>query len=786
VQADKRKIVSIAREKNTTHVKPKGSKPNGLSSRWLFVPIFGGLALILLMVFVLAAGAGIYFSGPRGAQTAILTDAAGVLEVSDSGVAGDWRLVSNGDKVRAGQRLRTGDESWVTLEFFDGTRTTLAPNTDLVLYEIDGNWGHELQVELIQNEGETNHQVVPLQGDQANYQVFTPSGEARVRGTSFKVMVEEGGVSLFTVETGEVLVSNNGNETYLAAGQGVVTELGKPLASPTYLFNLQGKLSDNSGKTWVVEGVDITVKGGTKIFGNPEKGDIVLVYGRITKKNEWIADRIEPPDPKRDAGGTFTGVVTSAGSDGLEINGSKFTIVDQQPVVEVGDLVRVTFNITDKGWEVVSLVLLDGDYESDDDPDAGPELSFKDDEIKITACEMSPELPSTTLNYKTDDEQALTLDVLLSADIIEGEEEGLVTGVLLYLDPNVDALDLNNPISIPRGTPVEIFIQVVLAEGVDILEFGDEIKVHVMAKGTLDSEDLTDDFKIKWECEEDDPESKLKFEPDEIEVPTCDVGSEFITNLVYDPIVEQAEALDVKLVASIVAGAEVNKVTFTLTPYGEESTTVEIMVFPGDFTSKVYPKGPIENNPTEISAVVELKSGLDKLEPGNELEIQLMVEGEVEGEILSDNFKIKWDCEDDDDDTDDDLGKEGHYCTTSDEHPHAATLANEYKDIPDVTYENIMIWFCVDNLGFGEIELGFKIYRQYKLILGDDLTIHIIFDKRVDEDLGWGQVKHYFANLAKEAQTDDEPEAKKETPGKKKSEDAKNKEKPNKKKKNDD
>ena len=158
IQSDKRRLISAAREKNRASRNSRATKSSGFTGLWLFVPAVAGVALILLMAFVLSAGAGLYFSGPRGAQTAILTDAAGVLEVSDTGVAGDWRLVTNGDKVRAGQRLRTGDESWVTLEFFDGTRTTLAPNTDLVLNKIDGDWGDELQVELIQNKGETNHE----------------------------------------------------------------------------------------------------------------------------------------------------------------------------------------------------------------------------------------------------------------------------------------------------------------------------------------------------------------------------------------------------------------------------------------------------------------------------------------------------------------------------------------------------------------------------------------------------------------------------------------------------
>jgi len=177
IQTEKRRILSASREINRSKRNSKPAESGGITGLWLFVPAAAGAALIVLMVFVLAVGAGLYFSGPSGAQAAVLTGAVGVLEVSDTGYADDWLPVADGDKVHSGQRLRTGDESWVTLEFFDGTNVTLNPNTDLVLSKVSGDWGKVLQVELIQNGGETYHQVVPLQGDRSTYQVFTPTGE---------------------------------------------------------------------------------------------------------------------------------------------------------------------------------------------------------------------------------------------------------------------------------------------------------------------------------------------------------------------------------------------------------------------------------------------------------------------------------------------------------------------------------------------------------------------------------------------------------------------------------
>jgi hypothetical protein len=653
VISEKLKIISAARDKFPAKKGLRASLNGRFSGQWLFVSGVAGAALILLMAFVMAASVGLYFSGPRGAQAATLVDVTGVLEVSDTEFAGDWHSISSGDKVRSGQRLRTGADSSVKLVFFEGTQTTLGPNTDLVLNKIEGSWGNELQVELIQNGGETDHQVIPLQGDQASYHLLTPSGSASVRGTSFSVMVDDTGLSLFTVDTGEVLITNDGTETFVSAGQGIVTELGESLDFPAYLFTLQGELIDNIGTTWEVEDVEIIIKDGTRIYGDPQINEIVLVHGHITKENEWVAHTIDTPFVEG-KGGTFTGLVTAVGEDSVEINGISFTFIGAQQQVAVGDLVRVTFSITPSGWVVDSLIPLekgeipdDDDDNGDDDQDLRGELYFNPEKHRVTVCEPESELARefvTTLNYAKVDENVPSIDVLLGYEIIEGME--FIAEVSLSADDVVLAPE--TIVTLSDGTPVTI------------------------------------------------------------------------------------------------------KVKVTLKP---------------DFV---------------------------KLPPEGEIKIQIVSTQAIEDEPLSDNFKVKWECDEElpDDDTDDEEGKDGHYCTTEDIHPHAAQLAEKYSDLVayGATYENIMIWFCQYNLGFGEIEQAFKLFRLYQeeiLLITEVNVIQDIIDMRLS-GLGWGQVKQKIATLAREVSPDDESSAgKKEPPGKEKSEEAKNKEKPDKKKKKD-
>ncbi len=512
IQSEKRKLILAARERFPVKRGIRASLNGRFTGQWLFATAVTGAVLVLLVAFVIAAGVGIYFAGPRGAQAATLVDGTGILEVSDIGLAGNWMAVSSGDTVHSGQRLRTGADSSVTLVFFEGTQATLGPNTDLVLNKIDGDWGKQLQVELIQNGGETDHQVVPLQGENSSYQVLTPSGSASVRGTSFSVLVDDTGLSLFTVDSGEVLVTNEAGETSVSAGQGLVTDLGEPMDTPIYLFTLQGELKDNVGPTWVVENLDINITDGTRIYGDPQIGDIVLVNGYINKDNEWVAHSIDTPftDGK---GGTLSGVVTSVGTGELGINGILFMYGDDQTPVGIGDKVRVTFIITSSGWEIQSLVPLeskdipdDGDNGDDEpEPDNEAELFFQPEKNKVSACEAEAELSRefmTELNYVKVNDGETSIDVLLHYMITEGEE--YVAAVELSADGVV--LTPETVLTVVDGTPVTIKVKITLNSDLEKLPPEGEIKVKVVSIDPANNEPLSNYFVTKWECDEQLPD----------------------------------------------------------------------------------------------------------------------------------------------------------------------------------------------------------------------------------------------------------------------------------------
>jgi hypothetical protein len=135
---------------------------------------------MMLLLVTAALGAGIWLAGPRNAKAATLTGVNGRIEVASGESADMWTLVSNGYRIKSGQRIRTGDFSTATLKFFDGSQLSLEPNTDLTFVKVDGWWGRSLQVNVQQNAGGTAHQVVPLRGSDSSYVVYTPAGSAVV------------------------------------------------------------------------------------------------------------------------------------------------------------------------------------------------------------------------------------------------------------------------------------------------------------------------------------------------------------------------------------------------------------------------------------------------------------------------------------------------------------------------------------------------------------------------------------------------------------------------------
>ena len=63
----------------------------------------------------------------------MMADVSGLVEVATSEESNDWHFVLAGEALQAGQHIRTYADSSVTLAYFEGSRTLIGPNSDLVL-----------------------------------------------------------------------------------------------------------------------------------------------------------------------------------------------------------------------------------------------------------------------------------------------------------------------------------------------------------------------------------------------------------------------------------------------------------------------------------------------------------------------------------------------------------------------------------------------------------------------------------------------------------------------------
>jgi hypothetical protein len=415
----------------------KNRLPNPTSSRknpwtrwgWALVPALALAGVVMLCAVASLLGVGLWLAGPSNARAATLMDAYGQIEVASSANSNDWRSVTDGERLHAGQRLRTHAASGATLLFFDGSRTAIGSDADVTLTKLKGGWGNVLSVALTQNAGLTSHSVVPLRGKNSSFLVFTPAGSASVHGTTFSVDVTSDGKSRFAVNTGTVLVRNADSQVSLTAGQATAAQSGQKPAAPAYQFSLVGALTSKQPGIWVAASVAFAVNADTEISGDPQEGSLVRVEGRILADGSWVADDIEPAEDNQQAS-SFTGTVQSIGSDAWQVGGKTVLVnsgTDLDKDLEVGTPVRVTFStLTDGSWQAIRIESLEVTPpapaslpEPSPDPNAKPSLTFQPDELEIAGCGTDFTLNGALVN-EGEEAKDVAANVQLGYEVVRG------------------------------------------------------------------------------------------------------------------------------------------------------------------------------------------------------------------------------------------------------------------------------------------------------------------------------------------------------------------------------
>ena len=149
-----------------------------------------------------------------------------------------------GDPLNKDDSIVTGDDGIATLTSRGATEITVKPNSIFSLREIDS--GGEKETVMHTALGAVSFKFNRLLGKEPR--ISTPSSVAGIRGTEFTVYAGDEGSTLFTVDSGEVMVTSQGVPVVLYEGEGVEVKAGR---APGKKFELLGKPVDFS--VWAAE-----------------------------------------------------------------------------------------------------------------------------------------------------------------------------------------------------------------------------------------------------------------------------------------------------------------------------------------------------------------------------------------------------------------------------------------------------------------------------------------------------------------------------------------------------
>ena len=424
VNVQKQKVLQAARESKMQRPEKSVWKP----PHWAFATVLaGGLAFLVLVGIILTAS--LLWIGQHRANSALLVDANGYVEVTSAKNADHWRALEQGDRVYAGQRIRTYPSSNATLRFVDGSELSLGPMTDLTFSQLASNRSGRLQVLVSQQSGETTHQVVPFNNETSSYVVQTPSGSASVHGTRFGVVVNPiDGVSHFAVRSGTVAVSSANREVPVSAGQVTTTRPNSAPETPAYMFDVTGILTAYSPSQLTVAGISIAITEMTEIEGEPILDQLIHVEGHVADGGVWVADFITTeamPAPS-----SFSGTVDATGElewvvGGISVQVDGNTAIDEG--LGFGDAVNVTFIILDGGGRLATSIRSLANEEPPIEPPPGPnpgdeeEYVFEPDELEAEGCHTEFSLAGTLRNEGSPS-SSLSSPVVLGYTILAGQD----------------------------------------------------------------------------------------------------------------------------------------------------------------------------------------------------------------------------------------------------------------------------------------------------------------------------------------------------------------------------
>lgn len=151
--------------------------------------------------------------------------------------AGAWQTAAPGQKVGAGDAIRTGADGTVIVVLANGTRIKLPPGS-VVRFDTLSAYAGGLMVDtrLRLQQGSLEIDDNPQRLPNQNLQIHTPSAQAVVRGTRFRAAYDDAGVTREETAAGAVELQSAGARVQVGAGMGSLAKAGQPPLPPVPLL----------------------------------------------------------------------------------------------------------------------------------------------------------------------------------------------------------------------------------------------------------------------------------------------------------------------------------------------------------------------------------------------------------------------------------------------------------------------------------------------------------------------------------------------------------------------
>ncbi len=214
----------------------------------------------------------------------------------------DFSVLGQREHVLAGTTVKTGPASAVTLNWVDGSRVRLGPETTVRVRKCTMNTRTRATTSLFDLDvGRIWVRVLSVLGGQTKFEVHTPTATAGVRGTVFSVAVDPSGETRVAVYEGEVHVATEAAEATVSPGQqAAVGTDGRPeiARAPEDALNWQEQTGIIGPRLDLDVGPQVAVPAGATavtISGVAEPGAQVSVNGTPVELDQRYRFTVEVP-----------------------------------------------------------------------------------------------------------------------------------------------------------------------------------------------------------------------------------------------------------------------------------------------------------------------------------------------------------------------------------------------------------------------------------------------------------------------------------------------------------